>query len=845
MNEIADKQLPTPTADPAYAAAQLDRAVRTFLTHPDADTRDRAQGRMRQWRAVLSGIADGQLAIGSRTPVAGLPAWVTPEVVRGGFATGTPAAGGPLAPYEREAARRAGVPATRAALFDHALTGEGLAGLWELLDSGRYDAVLPEQTALLTVAWLVRADDVEAAAGLVRELRPHADRLRFLPRPVDRPAAAPGTVHRRTVGEVTAELSGRQPKTAVEAQREALTVWRPFEDELLGYWLRHETQDEGAAEGTSDPAGASDPEDGSVPDGASCSKEGPGPDRTPGPDGAHGTATPHPARVRVPPARIHVPEEDGRRRAEAAALLLRYEKLAAAHPLCGKHKNPKSNAGILRRALENVAAGRPVPPRLAGLVRHAVTSMVAKRGLPGSPEHTRLRATQARQASLPSHHRIAALVVRRLADLDQHTGTADVESPVHPVTAAEADATGLPAGTVVPARLRQAVNSALSAPLETLVERGLVPSAEVLAALVPQLVAAATAQRCADPALRTLAAATYRAFRNRRSLLLLNLEHQVRVDELPWVRAVAGHGTDADAAERSREAAGAALRQLGELAVGAFPGTLLPNPLVRELSQLARQADLAAPFVEELAADIFMGSFSPKFLVAARTAADLLDGTLYARYYAVDCVAVRSMAVVHAAEGLARRKGTSRTADAAVREFGRMCAERARAAAEGTAGSGHGAGSWSGSPAANGTVIEQAQILTTHNLAVLVRHAGVTPAESGEEPARDCFTTVCRLVTRLQDHPRPLGTVKDAAYAWRQMLFHLSLCTPDRQTAFVEWVAAETARRPWHTAARLGPAVAGLRLVATGGTFGPDGTAQGGLARRFLGWSRNGHWMVR
>ncbi|MFI8521615.1 hypothetical protein ACIGEZ_27945 [Streptomyces sp. NPDC085481] len=813
MNEIADQQLPT-TVDPAYAAAQLALAVRTSLTHSDTATRERAQGRMLQWRKVLAGIADGRLTIGSRTPVAGLPGWVTPEVVRGGFATGTPAAGGPLVAYEEEAARHAGVPATREALFAHALTEDGLGRLWDLLDSGCYEAALPEETALLTVAWLVRAGDIEAAAPLVAELQPYADRLRFLPRPSDRPAVAPTAVHRRTVGEVTAELAARQPKTAIEAQREALTVWRPFEDELLAYWLRH------GADGAVGAGGASDRE---------------GRDRTTA-AADRGDGVPERAR------RAHAAAD----RAEAAALLQRYEALSAAHPLCGKHRNPKSNAGILRRALAEVAGGRPVPPRLAGLLRHAVASMVAKRGLPGSPEHSRLRREQARQAALPSHHRIAALVVRRLAVLDERSGTPDVETPVVPVTAAEADATGLPVGTVVPARLRQSVGSALSAPLETLVERGVVPSAEVLATLVPQLVAAATARRYADPSLRTLAAATYRAFRNRRSLLLLNLEHQVRVDELPWVRAIAGHGTDAGAAEQARGAAESALRQLGDLAVGAFPGTLLPNPLVRELSQLARQAELAAPFVEELAADIFMGAFTPKFLDSARAAADLLDGTLYARYYAIDCTAVRSLAVVQAAEGLARRHGSPRTGSPEpAREFGRMCAERARDATAGTTGSGHDAESWSYSPAANGTVIEQAQILTTHNLAVLVHRAGVAPAAGWEALARDCFATVCRLVTRLEGHPRPLGTVKDAAYAWRQMLFHLSLCAPDRQAAVIEWAAAEAAGRPWHAAARLGPAVAGLRLVASGGAFGPDGTAHGGLARRFLGWSRGGgHWMA-
>ena len=62
-------------------------------------------------------MASGRLKIGSRRPVAGLPSWVTPEVVRGGFVTGSAAAGGPLEEWEREVAREAGVAESRAAIF--------------------------------------------------------------------------------------------------------------------------------------------------------------------------------------------------------------------------------------------------------------------------------------------------------------------------------------------------------------------------------------------------------------------------------------------------------------------------------------------------------------------------------------------------------------------------------------------------------------------------------------------------------------------------------------------------------------------------------------------------------
>ncbi len=599
MNDNADQQ--PLTAAPSYAAAQLAKAFTTALSHRDADTRRRAEQRGQRWRAVLAGMASGRLTVGSRTPVAGLPAWVTPEVVRGGFATGTASAGGPLQPYESEAARSFGVPAERGALFAHCLTEPGLGRLWDLLDSGRYEVGVPEEAALLTVAWLVRHGATDAALDLVAELEPFAGRLRFLPRPADGPAPDPVTaVHRYTVSDTVDTLVRRRPDTAVETQREALAVWQPFGDELLVHWLQT----------------AGD-----------------------GPDG-----------------RVLEVAPDAGWPERGAALLDRYRTLAARHTLCTKHLSPKENLGILRGALEETVAGRPLDARRLGLLRHAVASMVRRRGRPGSVPHTALRRRQAEQAALPSHHALAQVVLRRLAVLPQETGIPEVAPLVGAVSEEEGRETGLPAGAAVPPAIRQVVEAALSAPIGTLVERGVVPSAEVLAELVPQLVAATTAQAYGDAALRALMAANYRAFRNRRSLLLLDLERQVRVEELPWVLAVSGQRS-AVTGKPDGDGALDVLRRLGELAVQAFPGTILPNPLVRELGVLARSCDLGAPFVEELAADIFMGAFGPKFLTAARIAGELLGGTLYERYYGIDYAAIRDLAIAEAGTAPARSAG--------------------------------------------------------------------------------------------------------------------------------------------------------------------------------------------
>jgi len=765
MNDNAEQQ-PRAVAT-SYPESLLAQAFVTALTHEDAGTRHGAEVRGQRWREVLAAMAAGRVTVGSRTPVTGFPAWVTPEVMRGGFSTGTVSAGGPLRAHETEAARSFGVPTERRALFAHCLTEPGLARMWALLDSGGYEIDVPEEAALLTVAWLVRHGENGAAADLVAELAPFADRLRFLPRPADAPAPDAGTaVHRRTVSDAVGTLARRRPHRAVEAQREALAVWQPFGDELLVHWLR--TAREGQV-------------------------------------------------LEVAP--------DAGWLARGEVLLGRYRALAAQHTLCTKHRKPKENLGILRGALEEVVAGRPLEARRLGLLRHAVRSMVRRRGLPGSDAHTTLRRGQAEQAARPSHYALAQLMLGRLAVLPPDTGIADVTAFLSPVTEEESRETGLPRGAVVPARIGQAVESALSAPLPVLVERGVVPSAEVMAELVPQLVAAATAHAYADEALRRVMAANYRAFRNRRSLLLLDLRQQVRVEELPWVRAVSGQRSAALGASDD-DGALAVLRQLGEVAVEAFPGTLLPNPLVREFGVLGRECDLGTPFVEELAADIFMGTFGPKFLKVARVAAELLGGTLYERYYGIDYPAIRNLAILRAGEALTRPAGT-RTSPG----FAGLCAERAAVTSR----------HWS--VAANGMVIEQAQILTTHNLATLVDRVGIAPRSGWADLAARCFVTVCRLTARVHHNPRPLRTIKDAAYAWRQMVFHLSLCPPDEQRRLLAGLEEEVARHPAHVAIRLAPALAGLALVAEGAAFGEDGTADAGRARRFVGWTTERHWM--
>ncbi len=85
-------------------------------------------------------------------------------------------------------------------------------------------------------------------------------------------------------------------------------------------------------------------------------------------------------------------------------------------------------------------------------------------------------------------------------------------------------------------------------------------------------------------------------------------------------------------------------------------------------------------------------------------------------------------------------------------------------------------------PALNGRVIEQAQILTSQNLAVLVnRGVNLDPLTQAQAA---WHATTAHLRKEANGHR--LRHRKNAALAWRQTVFYLSLATPETTARFIE-----------------------------------------------------------
>ena len=768
---------PRAAASPLYALGQLRRAMASAAAQADPRAAARAAGKAARWESMLEGMASGSLTVGSRTPVAAAPPWVTLEVVHGGFATGGLLAERPLRPDELAVLGRllgdVSGATDRERLNLWYLGDAGLARLGDALTGGRYLVELPEDAALLTVAWLLRNGGDAAALDLVTEIRPFMSRLRFTPRFGDAPRPHGSAVRLRDTGSVAEGLRAMTPRPQIAAMGDTLRIWNPLFDRLFGLWC-------GTVEGALPRLSG-----GAVVGGWPCR---------------------------------HWPPDWRERRGE---WLADYSAAVDQYGTSDSTRAAKSNFTRLRIALEHCETdSRLLTARDVGWIRRALANTLTRHGDSASPARIALRARQLAMAERPAHAAIARKLAERLDEYPAGSGIPSVDA----VTADISD--GGTASVQVPPHLRAKVARALEAPVEELVSRGIIGSGEVLASVLPQLTSRILAAGISDPELAALYEQAYEAFRKRRSLLLLNLEHQVQFDELPWIAAVAPYrATDGAAEAAARET----LAQVTLVAMAGFPYAIVPNKLVREMSTLATQAGVSVPLVEEVAADIFIGTFTDKWRQAAAIASRALADMLYARYYDLP----DAQAWARRPAGPALRWGKP-----AAEDFAGLC--RVRSAEASTSA---GTGSF---VAANGAVLEQAQILTTHNLAALTgtlelrdRVAAIAP-----DLADRAFTWAVRRQQQPSDQWRArLQAVKNAAYAWRQAIFFLSFCDDSEQAEVVARLRRLVDAAAGDFPARFGPAVDGLDHVISGGRFDNSGRVQvPGGGRRFLGWSVGPHW---
>jgi hypothetical protein len=618
----------------------------------------------------------------------------------------------------------------------------------QMLDSGHYRIDVPEEGALLVTTWLRKRGEDARAAELVDTIAPWFGKLRFFPQRAAARVDVPDTVRLQDLGETVGQIESGRVQERFATMRDAELVWKPLRDRAFALWL--ETIE------------------GEVPRVVDGRVTGGWPARV-FPDGWR--------------AWVHALVADCRG-TNVAKTRRAYDVIRSVELLARVATHPNA-----------------LDERALGGVRGEIARFVTAYGVPGDAAFAARRAHESAAVSAPLHADLRRILLARLHG-EALEGGVELERVTHAVTQKEETRYSVPQGSRLPWYLIAKVARSWDAPLETLVERGVVPSAEVLARVVPQLTAQVRAQAMGDDAGRRLYAAIYAAFRRRRSLLLVNYAHQVQLSELPWVAAMeATRVEDTSHVRRARQV----IARTSAVAIRAFPHTITPNKLVTELGALASAAKVELPLTEELAADIFMGGFTHKFVRSSEIAQQLLSPSLYRRYYALD--------------------DTPETTDA----FAKLCTQRAGTGTR---------------VAFNGKIIEQAQILTTHNLGVLFDRFALDDALAPHlrHLAERCFRFVVRQLRLRGGYHDMLVRTKNAAYAWRQMIFYLSF-TPD-PAGFSSWARTNVlARTDAAFRTRFEPAMRGLELAASGVHSSSKSFAANG-GRVFTGWSCERHWLA-
>ncbi|MDR1137970.1 MAG: hypothetical protein LBK91_06570 [Synergistaceae bacterium] len=755
-----------------YARNELRKALRLRNRRKDADSIARAEKRIALWNAVVEGIGNGVRETSS--PMAEkYPFWVTRKARMNGSATGWAAADVPFSDEERErlAVLAPYAHASRESLFAALLSDSGLAWLRETLASREYKIEYPEDAALFVIAWLLENGQTDEALSLVKEIAPYAHILRFLPKSADRAVRAAELVHRFSSNEVRAEL-GRESYFAdcnIDMRREALSVWIPYMDRLVAHWL-------------------------ALFDGNT--------------DGA----------PRVPPD-LPFGWLDG-----AKALADQYETLKERRPFCSKYHNSKENLQILLSATRDFLQNGPSASNLSR-VGHVVRCYVKAHGAPGDARHAKTREEQSRTASMPGYELIALALALRLPQTDE--GIENVGEFLDPISGAElGGAAAQCAPYEIPESIRKVVRKATAAPLPELIRQGIVPSPDMLELFVPQVKSMEVFRSYADENIALLVAETHKAF-SRRPMPSYTQPPKGEYNDLPWVKSLRR--------ERRGEYGVAAALRLAGYSIDFFPGVILPNTLIGHLVDLYDMSGGKPPFITYSSRNIFIVGFTPKFCEAVLAAANLLHGSLYEKYYGLDYAALKE----HTSDSLSASTDLTAMFERTLRE----CATDMTATFEPavqeymmkleTVFEPY---SWYGDNKLWIHIrlyemsVELAHIYTAHNLAALVAE-GVKTEHSYEELAfMACEYSLRLLKKSLGPNARVIWRLtKNAAYAWRQSLFFISL-TP-RETVDTFLSRFENLSASW-----LGPEITsqlftGLRAAANGDS------PEKGKHCPFVGWT--------
>ncbi|CUG87091.1 Hypothetical protein, putative, partial [Bodo saltans] len=492
------------------------------------------------------------LAHGSRRPTKH-PEFLSLDVLGGGFASGELAA---VIKTDEDKRLQASLLTSRS----------GFGAMQALLTSGNYQVELPENGAMLVVAWLLEEGRTSEARELLAQLAPYMDEVKFVPTVVASPpplaptTASLGTVERARKQLAHAEARGaakqalQQPRNDVnaelmdlQAQAVALLVQTlgPGELPRQGATVRNV-----------------------IPE--SCAF----------------------------PFLLSLTSNSRR---DATSITTKLEQLLQNATASNRHRRQTSATNALLCALREVSKGENAVSSdslkiVTVRIRVIMASVLSRRGAWGSEKYEQHMRNVAISVQGDQRHIAARVVMARLgARQDFETLTAvEVERALEAMSIDDAQRVVHSDSRILSLpRLkschRKAVKGAMEGTLEELLNYRVVKSGEEVGTVAHVLVSRFKSTQFTDVRLSRLYAEIATAFSRRRSLLLISgpgaLQHQVRMTELPWIVPLLSEISKTRATQKLAQQP-PELSFARELLVQYwkhFPVTLMPNKLTSAL----------------------------------------------------------------------------------------------------------------------------------------------------------------------------------------------------------------------------------------------------------------------
>ena len=237
----------------------------------------------------------------------------------------------------------------------------------------------------------------------------------------------------------------------------------------------------------------------------------------------------------------------------------------------------------------------------------------------------------------------------------------------------------------------------------------------------------------------------YKSFKNMRSLLLLNLENQLKINEIPQYNVLCKVYKRDSKSSNSLILSKLLLSYYTEW----FPGDIMPNRVVKMFYNLLKSEDKNLGLCEEIACDIFQRRFGEKYDTSLNIAKNNMINTLYSEYFELDDIYKNPLNLT----------GLSLTLKE--KYYGNNNAY------------------WTNS---NGQQIHASMVLTTHNLTQLDRFL------DNLDVLKVLRNITFKLLNLLGNNTIESLECSQIGHCWRNFMYYASKCSMCDISKYLNWI---------------------------------------------------------